>query len=266
MHQLTYYYPHLKKDMRIVSLKGTPDEFIDKNLKSNFLYTVLLTVLFFFVLDKARISKFLLIPIFIIIFFLFFNFSFLKLKGAVKKKEREINQEVLFVGDYLLVKLYSGRPLLSALIETSKSRGIVAKSIKELVDDINTGSPIEKALENALLYSPSEKFKKILFQINNALRLGIDVTKPLESVIKELTNDQELEIKKYSKKLNTIVIFYMLIGIVAPSIGMAIFIVLSSFINFPITLREFFVVIFFISLIQIVFISMFKSIRPHVNL
>lgn len=247
-------------------LKETPEEFINKNLKKSLIYTFLLATLFFFVLDKAKLPKLWIILIFIVIFFMFFNFGLLKVGGMIKKREREINTEVLFIGHYLLVKLYSGRPLLNALIETSKSKGIAAKSIKEIVDDIDTGSPIENALENALLYSPSEKFRKILFQINNALRLGINVTKPLESVIKEIANEQELEVKKYSKKLNTIVIFYMLVAIVIPSIGMTIFIVLSSFINFPITLREFFVVVFFIALLQIMFISMFKSIRPMVNL
>lgn len=247
-------------------LKETPDEFVDKNLKKSLLYAVLFTIIFFFVLDKAKLSKFWLILILIVIFLLFFNFSFLKLKGIIKKREREIDKEVLFAGHYLLVKLYAGRPLLNAFIETAKSRGVAAKYIKEIVHDIDTGSPIEKALESAILYSPSEKFKKILFQINNALQLGIDVTKPLESVIDEITNEQELEVKKYGRKLNTIVIFYMLMAIVIPSIGMTMFIILSSFINLPITLREFFVITFFIIILQLVFISMFKAIRPMVNL
>lgn len=217
-------------------------------------------------LDKAKLPKLWLILIFTATFFLFFNFGFLKLKGRIKKREREINKEVLFAGRYLLVKLYAGRPLLNALLETSKSHGVAAKYIKEIVDDTETGSSVEKALENAMFYSPSEKFKKILFQINNALKLGIDVTGPLESVIEEITNEQEIEIKKYGKKLNTIVIFYMLGAIVMPSIGMSMFIIVSSFISFSVTLREFFVVVFFIALIQLVFVSMFKSIRPMVNL
>ena len=117
-----------------------------------------------------------------------------------------------------------------------------------------------------MLYSPSEKFRKILFQVNNALKLGIDVTKPLELIIDEIAAEEEMEVKRYSRKLNTIVIFYMLVAIVCPSIGMAIFIVLSSFINFPVTLGGFLVVVFFIGLIQLLFISLFKSIRPMVNL
>lgn len=247
-------------------VKEAPYEFINKNLKKSLIYAILLTILFFFVLDKSRLSQLWLIPILISIFFLFFNFGFLKLKGMIKKREREINKEVLFTGQYLLIKLYGGRPLLNTLVETSQGRGVSAKYIKEIVTDIYTGSSIEKALKDAMTYSPSEKLRKILFQINNALKIGIDVTKPLESVIMEITNEQEIELKKYGKKLNTIVIFYMIAAIVLPSIGMAMFIIFASFMNFQVTLREFFVIIFFIVLIQLVFISMFRSIRPMIQL
>ncbi len=247
-------------------IKEAPDVFMGGNLKKSLLFAFLSTVLFFFLLDKAGAPKFLLIVVFAVMFFVFFNFSLLTIQGKIKKREREINQEILFVGQYLLVKLYSGKPIMNALMETAQSRGITAKSIKEIVDDIDTGSPVEVALENAANYSPSEKFRKILFQINNALKLGIDVSTPLESVISEIEDEQEIEIKKYSKKLNSIVVFYMLGAIVIPSIGMVMFIVFASFINFAIDNVVFFVVLFFIALIQVVFISLFKSIKPMVEL
>ena len=166
----------------------------------------------------------------------------------------------------MLIKLYSGRPLLNALIDTSKSYGVASKYIKEIVNDINTGSSLEKALENAMIYSPSEKFRKILFHVNNALKLGIDVTKPLRAVLEEITREQDIEIKRYGKKLNTLIIFYMLAAIVMPSIGMTIIIVLSSFIAFTVNINHFIIAIAFIILIQFLFISVFKTIRPTVNL
>ena len=85
-------------------------------------------------------------------------------------------------------------------------------------------------------------------------------------MLEEITKEQELEIKKYSKKLNTLVIFYMLAAVILPSLGVAVFIVISSFINFPIDLKNLLVFIFFIVVIQFVFITLFKSIRPMVNL
>ena len=266
VNRIASFFPALKKDLRIAHLSYSPTQYVNRILKTNVLYAILFTFLFFFVLQKAEFSLLLLVPIFIVLFILLFEYSLITIKARIRKREREIDKEVLFVGRYLLVKLYSGRPLLNAFIETANSRGIATKYIKEIVNDIDTGTPIEEALNNAVIYSPSEKLRKILFQINNALKLGIDVTKPLESVLKEITKEEELEIKKYGKKLNTLVIFYMLVAVIIPSLGVAIFIVVSSFINFPIDLQGLFIFVFFIVVMQFIFITLFKSIRPMVAL
>ncbi len=243
-----------------------PTDYINKNLKTTLIASVFFTVLFFFVLQKAKLSLLLLIPGFMILFILIFEYYIILIKSKIRQREREINREVLFVGRYLLVKIYSGRPLLNALIETSSSKGITAKYIKEIVDDIGTGSTIEDALNNAMIYSPSERLRKILFHVNNALKLGIDITKPLESVLEEITREEELEISKYGKKLNTLVIFYMLLAVILPSLGVAIFIVLSSFLNTPISLNGLLVLVFCIIVLEFIFITLFKSIRPMVDL
>ena len=264
--RLVLFFPNLKRDLRIAHLRYSPAQFINKSLKVAVLYAFLFTILFFFVLKKANLSLILLVPIFMVLGILLFEYSIITIKAKIRKREREIDREVLFVGRYLLVKLYSGRPLLNALIETSKSRGVTAKYIKEVVDDIGTGSTIEDALNNAMVYSPSEKLRSILFHVNNALQLGIDVTKPLESVLEQITKEEELEIKKYGKKLNTLVIFYMLGAVITPSLGVAIFIVVASFLNFPISLQSLLVIILFIVILEFVFMTLFRSIRPLVNL
>ena len=263
---ISSFFPGLKKDIRIAHVNTTPQEFIYKNLKFSLPFSLGLTVLLFFIMDKAELNLWLLIPGFIIIFFLIFHFQFLKLKAKIAKRQKEIDREVLFAGQYLLIKLYSGKPLLNALIDTSNSYGVASKYIKEIVNDIETGSSLEKALENAMIYSPSERFRKIWFHVNNALKLGIDVTKPLKAVLEEIRKEQEIEIKRYGKKLNTMVIFYMIVAVVTPSIGMTLFIVLSSFINFSVSSNHFLIAIAFIIIIQFMFISVFKTVRPTVNL
>ena len=266
VNRIASFFPALKSELRIAHLPYTPIQYVNKNLKINSLYSLLFTILSFFVLQKARLPLLLLVPIFLSLSVLLFGYSLLSIKGKIKKREREVNKEVLFVGRYLLVKLYAGRPLLNALMETAESRGVASKYVKEIVDDIDTGNTIEDALNNSMIYSPSDKLRRILFHINNALQLGIDVTKPLESVLEEITKEEELEIKKYGKKLNTLVIFYMLAAVILPSLGMAMFIVISSFINFSIDLKTMLVFLFFVVVLQFIFIALFKSIRPMVNL
>ncbi|MBI2657341.1 type II secretion system F family protein [Candidatus Woesearchaeota archaeon] len=266
VNKIASFFPALKNELRVAHLPYTPVQYVNKNLKTTFLYSLLFTALFFFVLKKAGLSVFFLLPAFITLFILLFEYALLNVKAKIRKREREINREVLFVGRYLLVKLYSGRPLLNALMETSESRGIASKYIKEIVDDIGTGSTIEDALNSAMIYSPSEKLRKILFHINNSLQLGINVTGPLEAVLEEITREESIEIKKYGKKLNTLVIFYMLAAIILPSLGVALFIIVSSFVNLPIGLGSLLMFVFFIVVLQFIFITLFKSIRPMVNL
>lgn len=260
------FFPKLKTELRMANMAYTPVSYITKSLKIAALYSSAMLILFFFVLRKAKLPLFLIFPIFLVLFFLFFEFFIISIRAKIRKREREINKEVLFIGRYLLVKLYSGRPLLNALIETSTSRGIASKYIKEIVNDIGTGRTIEDALNNAMIYSPSDKLRKILFHVNNALQLGIDVTKPLESVLDEITKEEALEIKKYGKKLNTLVIFYMLAAVILPSLGVAMFIVLSSFISLAINLEGLLLFIFFILVLEFIFMTLFKSIRPMVSL
>lgn len=266
VNRISSFFPGLKSELRIAHLPHTPENYIKKSLKSAALHSFLLSFLFFFVLQKANLPLLLAVPVFIILSVLLFEYSLVKVKSKIRQREREINKEVLFVGRYLLVKLYSGRPLLNALTETAGGRGVAAKYIKEIVDDIDTGSTIENALNSAMVYSPSEKLRKILFHVNNALQLGIDVTKPLESVLDEITREEALEIKKYGKKINTLVIFYMLAAVILPSLGVALFMIISSFISFPMDMQGLLIFLFFIAVIEFVFIALFKSIRPMVNL
>lgn len=266
VNRIASFFPGLKSELRIAHLPYNPSDYVKKSLKSAALNSFLLSVLFFLVIKKAGLPLLLIAPVFIILSVLLFGYSLLKVKSKIRQREREINKEVLFVGRYLLVKLYSGRPLLNALTETAGGRGVAAKYIKEIVDDIGTGSTIEDALNSAMVYSPSEKLRKILFHVNNALQLGIDVTKPLESVLGELTREEALEIKKYGKKINTLVVFYMLAAVILPSLGVALLMIISSFISFPMDMQGLLIFLFFIAVLEFVFIALFKSIRPMVNL
>lgn len=247
-------------------MKQTPEQFVKKTIELAAMLSIGTLILLFFIFEVMSISLgyfFLLLPLLLGGYFFFLLQS---PKSIISKRKRELDQEVLFAGRFLLVKVNSGRPLLNALIEGSQSYGVSSKYFKEIVEDINMGTPIETALDNAVKYSPSDKFRRILFQINTALKVGIDVSIPLTNVIEEITNEQFTEIQRYGKKLNSLALFYMLIAIVLPSIGMAIFVVVGGLLGLPIERNLFLVVIGVLILIQLIFISIFKTTRLGVNL
>jgi len=242
--------------------------FAKKMLKGSLMYSAGLTVFAFFILDMMQKPVVLTVVIFPLLFMILFSMLMKSPQTKISKRRRDLDREVLFAGRFLLVKIHSGRPLLNALIDASESYGVASKYFKELVDDINMGTPIEKALDNAMKYSPSEKFRKILFQISNAIKIGIDVSDTLANTLDEISGQQMLEIQRYGKKLNSLSIFYMLIAVVMPSIGVAMFSVIGSLIGLggDVAQTIFYVILGFVSLMQFVFIVIFKSARLTVNL
>jgi len=134
------------------------------------------------------------------------------------------------------------------------------------VEDINLGVPIEDALERAREYSCSEKFKLILSELLTSLKTGADVVPSLKEVLNQITRDQIIEIKDYAKKLNAFMMLYLIIAAVIPSLGMTMFTVLAGFISLQITPMLIFLVVFLLTIVQMMFLALFKSIRPMVNL
>jgi archaeal flagellar protein FlaJ len=265
VRQIAHNFPHLKDDLRKAHIKQRPDMFVKKTLKLSAMFGLGSIIFLFFIFELAGISLFWLIlaaPLGVFACFLFFMMS---PKNIIAQRRRELDREVLFAGRFLLVKVNSGRPLLNALIEGSQSYGVASKYFKEIVDDVNLGTPIEHALDNAVRYSPSEKFRKVLFQINTALKVGIDVSIPLTNVIEEITEAQLTEIRRYGKKLNSLALFYMLLAIVMPSVGMAVFVVVGGLLGLPIERNLFLVVVGALVIIQLIFISLFKTTRLSVN-
>lgn len=259
-------FPSLKKQLRIAKINQTPKEYIKDALKKTMFLSLSLTIFIFLISDALNIDL-ILLPVFFIIFsYLLFNFNMIAIKGKITKRQKEIDRDVLFAGKYLLVKLNGGQPLLNAMVDASRSYGVASVYFKEIVREIELGKSLEQALDKAIEYNPSEKFKKILFQINNALKIGIDVTKFLESTLNEIAEQQLIEINRYGKKLNSITLFYMLLAVVLPSLGLTIAIVVASLAGINISMGLFFAILFFLAVIQIMFLMIYKSIRPNINI
>ncbi|MFC1800714.1 type II secretion system F family protein [Nanoarchaeota archaeon] len=251
-------------------MKESPVQFVSRIMKLSLVAAFCVTLIVFMMLDKLKgrslDNLFMSFSAFIVVFTLAFVFFFNSPSVYIRKREKEMDKEVLFAGRYILVKMESGVPFFNALTDASKSYGVSSKYFKEIVDDINTGTTIENALDNSVEYSASKKFKHILWQVANALKTGIDVTDSLRSVLEEITKDQLIEIQKYGKKLNSLAMFYMVVGVVMPSLGMAMFIILSSFVNIKMSGLSLAAVVVLLAFMQFMFLSMFKSIRPNVNL
>ena len=102
-------------------------------------------------------------------------------------------------------------------------------------------------------------------QIINSIRTGSNIAKSLNSVIEQITKDQMTEVNKYGKKLNPLAMFYMMIAVIIPSLGMTMLVILSSFVKFQLTLSILLSLAGFLGFVQFMFISIVKFSRPAIE-
>ncbi len=265
-HSIAAKLPNLKDELRSAGIRKRPAEYVNESMKNAFMLALMISFMATFLILKNELPIILVILIFIISYGAFFFLMLKRTRVFIKKREKEIDRDVLFAGRFLLVKLNSGKPLINAIFEASQSYGVAGEYFGEIVEDIKIGTPLEEALEKAYRTTPSKKFKKILFQINTSLKIGVDVSAPLELILEEISQEQLIEIQRYGKKLNSIIMFYLLAAIVVPSLGITLFSIVASMVSIKIDLPIFFVILFFIAIIQIIFISIIKGIRPNLNI
>jgi hypothetical protein len=265
-HLYVTKFPGIAAKLRMAHMPVRPDDFVKKCFKGGLMLSVACTLLAFFSLDLLGGNKLHLIWMFPALWLILFWFMMHSPDVQIRKRQREIEKEVLFAGRFILVKIEAGQPFFNALEDASKAKGIAGKYFGEIVHEIKLGTPIEKALDNAVEYSPSEKFRRILWQVNNSLKTGTDVGNTLRAILKQIMDEQIIEIKDYGKKLNSLAMFYMLLGVVVPALGMTMFIIIASFLDIQVTFTYLLFAAGMLAFLQFMFISIFKSIRPMVQL
>ena len=265
LQRVSKLFPGLKMKLKQAGIDYKPEDFVKRTIVSAFYMTTGLAVSLFLVLAKLNAFKnalLLLVPfLFIIMFFYMIKLPDLK----ISKKEKEISKEIVFAGRFIIIELESGVPLYNAMVNVSKNYEVIGKYFKEITNKVDLGTSMEDALNEAVELIPSDDFRKVLWQIINSIRTGSNVARSLYSVVEQITKDQITEVNKYGKKLNPLAMFYMMVAVILPSLGMTMLIILSSFIQFQLSLTILVSLACFLGFVQFMFISMVKFSRPAIE-
>ena len=255
----------LKFKLKQAGMEDRPENFIKKTFISAFYVTTGLVAFTFLVLMSINFFSGLLFLIIPIIFFIMYNYLVKLPDLKIIRMEKEINKEIVFAGRFIVIELESGVPLYNAMANASKNFDVVGKYLKEITDKVSLGTSVEDALDEASELVPSNDLRKILWQIVNSIRTGSNTAKSLYSVIDQITKNQITEVNKYGKKLNPLAMFYMMIAVILPTLGMTMLIILSSFIKFELSLTILLALAGFLGFLQYMFISLIKFSRPSVE-
>ncbi len=259
--------PELKSDLRQAEISSTPEEFVKRSFISALMISFVLCVLFAGgFLNAMGGPVYMAIVAFPIALFLSFYY-FLNTPVILKvKREKEINKEIVFATRFLIIETESGVPLYNCFINISKTYPVIGKYFRAIIESVNMGTSLEDAINEIIEVCPSKNLQKVFWQILNTINTGADVTKPLNSVMEQIIKEQKIEVEEYGRKLNPMAMFYMMVAVIAPSLGTTMLIIFSTFTGFEIGLVVLLTIASMVGFMQFMFFAMIKSSRPAVEI
>lgn len=257
--------PNLEFKLRQADIAIVPEKFLKKVFTNTIVFSVFASGYVFF-LGREKLSPLIilaLMPIFLVIFFLYF----LRLPDVrIAKKKKAIDREIVFAIRFLIIELQSGISIYKAFLNITKNYKNIGFYTRVILDKISLGTSIEEAIKDTIDTIPSNSLQRVFYQILNSMETGSDMGGSIRSTLDQIIQEQYIQVKEYGRKLNPVAMFYMLVAIVFPSLGMTLLVVISLFLGFTLTLTMLLIFAFAMAFVQMLFLSVIKSQRPAVGL
>ncbi|MEM3074446.1 MAG: type II secretion system F family protein [Candidatus Pacearchaeota archaeon] len=237
---------------------------IYRNFILNFFILLIILTSIFVLLKVKQFYLYGLIMAAIISGFIFFNqYNYPRIYSL--NKTRDIEKNLIPLMQDVLVQLNSGVTIFRILSNIAESDyGEASNEFKRIVNEINSGTPQIDAIEKYAKINTSHYFRRVLWQLSNGMRAGSDISVVVKEEIKNLGEEQAIQIQSYGGKLNPLVMFFMIIAVILPTLGTTFLIIIASIIGISGNMvKLMFISIFiFILFVQIMFLGLIKSRRP----
>ena len=176
------------------------------------------------------------IPILIIIFILISCFISLELGGIylvitamiyvfttnypqIKEKNSysDLNQELPYALRHMGIELKSGKGLHDTLITVKNADyGSLSREFNRVLEEVKYGKPTEESLLEMSHRVKSEGLSRTIHQIIGTLRVGGNLANSLNIIAKDISFETQIKLKEYTQKLNSFILIYTFIAILAP--------------------------------------------------
>ncbi len=253
----------LEESLRENNIKESPYAFVKKMLINSIIVTVAVTIALIFLLAHYGVNVILAILLGIAVYYAFFN-RFIRFPiDKSKSIGKDVEKNMLFAARDLIISMRSGMPLFNAMTAVSTGYGSTSREFAKVIELVQLGMPIEQAIDDVSARSSSQSFKRIMLQASVSLRSGADVVEALQSVVDEVQQERIIELRRYGQRLNALAMFYMLFGVIFPSMGIAVAAILTTFISlFSITFSTLVFALVGIFFLQLIFLNIMRSSRP----
>jgi len=202
-----------------------------------------------------------------------FGYSLLYPQLLVTRSSRNIERNLLYATRHLMIQTSSGVPLFESIVSISEryhdqqlDYGAISVEFGKIAKEVRGGKELTDALEDSASRIRSEDYRRLVWQLANTNKAGANVGFVLRQTMSYLEDEQRVKIRDYGSQLSPLAIFYMLMCVIAPTMGIIFLVIISTLAAIKIT-EALLGVVLLISLVsQVVFIGLIKSRRPVVAL
>jgi len=233
-NRLAEFYPGLKYDLISANINVEPEIFAFSSGLSAAIWA-LMGALFALVVVRVRAVEgplAMAAPIlgFVIVWIVFFILHIRYPKLLINSVAAKIDRGLLFAARDMLIQISSGVPLFGAMANVADGDyGQVSAEFKKVVNEVRAGAALSQALENMALRSQSRYLKKTVWQLITAMRSGSNLTATIRGIIKLLVDNQLRAVKAYNAELNFVVLIYLMVSAVLPTVGTTVLVIFSVF-------------------------------------
>ena len=185
-------------------------------LDSSFVKSLLLlSIILFFIISYFFSLELGLLSILIVYIVIYFIKHFEDIQK--KNKYLQISKELPFVLRHMATELRSGKGLNDTLISIVNSDyTILSGEFNRLIQEVKYGKSFDDALIDMGDRINSKGFRRVVFQIISANKVGANLSNSLYVIAEDISFDMRIKFKDYAQKLNGFIMIYSFLLILAP--------------------------------------------------
>lgn len=131
----------------------------------------------------------------------------------------DLNQDLPYALRHMGIELKSGKGLHDTLLTIKNSNyGSLSREFTRVLEEVKYGKPTEESLLDMSYRVNSEGLNRTVHQIIGTLRVGGNLADSLDVIAKDISFETQIKLKEYSQKLNSFILIYTFIAILAPVI------------------------------------------------
>lgn len=178
----------------------------------------------------------------------------------------DLNQELPYALRHMGIELKAGRGLHDALMTIRDADyGSLSNEFARVLEEIKFGKSTEDSLLEMSHRVKSEGLSRAIHQIIGTLRVGGNLAGNLEIIASDISFDMKIKLKEYSQKLNSFILIYTFIAILAPVISLIMLMAGSTVMGDVISSQLLFVIYAIFFPMVVMFMGLFiKKLEPKI--